>query len=184
MIEEILGKILMNILIRNEQPEDIQYIEELIKVAFLNEVHSSHTEQFIVNNLRKNKQLTISLVAIEDGTIIGHVAISPVIISSGETGWYGLGPISVLPNKQGLGVGSLLMNASLEKLKQLGGKGCILLGDPNYYGRFGFKSYPDLNLPGVPHEYFQAISFINHIPKGDVNYHEAFDSTENLNHKL
>lgn len=178
MIEETLGKSLMNILIRDEQPEDIKYIEELIKVAFLNEVHSSHTEQFIVNNLRKSKQLTVSLVAIEDGTIIGHVAISPVTISSGETGWYGLGPISVLPNKQGLGIGSLLMHASLEKLKQLGGKGCVLLGDPNYYGRFGFKSYPDLNLPGVPHEYFQAISFISHIPKGDVSYHEAFDSTE------
>ena len=168
----------MNIIIRDEQPEDIKNIEALTKAAFLNEEHSSHTEQFIVNSLRKHKQLTISLVAIEDGLIVGHVAISPVTITSGETGWYGLGPISVCPNKQGIGIGSLLMNAALQKLKELGGKGCVLLGDPNYYSRFGFKSYPDLNLPDVPNEYFQAISFSNHIPSGEVTYHEAFMATE------
>ncbi|HAV4457069.1 TPA: GNAT family N-acetyltransferase [Acinetobacter baumannii] len=168
----------MNITIRDEQPEDIKNIEELTKAAFLNEEHSSHTEQFIVNSLRKHKQLTISLVAIEDGLIVGHVAISPVTITSGDTGWYGLGPISVCPKKQGIGVGSLLMNAALQKLKELGGKGCVLLGDPNYYSRFGFKSYPDLNLPDVPNEYFQALSFINHIPSGEVTYHDAFTATE------
>lgn len=168
----------MNILIRDEQPEHIKGIEALTKAAFLNEEHSSHTEQFIVDRLRKNGQLTISLVAVENDNIVGHVAISPITISSGETGWYGLGPISVWPNKQGIGIGSLLMKSSLEKLKQLGGKGCVLLGDPNYYSRFGFKSYPDLNLAGVPYGYFQAISFTHHIPTGDVRYHEAFDATE------
>lgn len=168
----------MNILIRDEQPADIQDIEELTRAAFLNEEHSSHTEQFIVNSLRKNGQLSISLVAVENDVIVGHVAISPVSISSGETGWYGLGPISVCPDKQGQGIGSLLMHASLDKLKQSGGKGCVLLGDPAYYSRFGFKSYPDLNLPGVPPEYFQALSFTDHIPQGNVTYHEAFDATE------
>lgn len=168
----------MNITIRDEKSEDINYIQALTEAAFLNEEHSSHTEHFIVNSLRNHGQLTISLVAVENEIIVGHVAISPVQVSSGETGWYGLGPISVWPNKQGLGIGSLLMNTSLEKLKRLGGKGCVLLGDPNYYSRFGFEVYPDLNLPGVPNEYFQAISFINHIPKGDVSYHEAFNAIE------
>lgn len=166
----------MNITIRDEQSEDIKSIEDLTKAAFLNAEHSGHTEHFIVNSLRKNGQLTISLVAVENDVIVGHVAISPVKISSGETGWYGLGPVSVWPNKQGIGIGSLLMTASLEKLKRLGGKGCVLLGDPNYYNKFGFKSYPDLNLPDLPNEYFQAISFIDHIPKGDVSYHEAFNA--------
>lgn len=92
----------MNITIRDEQPEDIKNIEALTKAAFLNEEHSSHTEQFIVNSLRKHKQLTISLVAIEDDLIVGHVAISPVTITSGDTGWYGLGPISVCPKKKEL----------------------------------------------------------------------------------
>lgn len=65
----------MNITIRDEQPEDIEGIETLTRAAFLNAEHTSHTEQFIVNNLRKSGQLTISLVAVEDDSIIGHVAI-------------------------------------------------------------------------------------------------------------
>lgn len=91
----------MKILIRDEQLEDIPAIAALTQTAFRNAAHSSHTEQFIVNALRKQDQLTISLVAIENNQLVGHVAISPVTISSGETGWYGLGPISVLPVKQG-----------------------------------------------------------------------------------
>ncbi|MDP9801943.1 GNAT family N-acetyltransferase [Acinetobacter calcoaceticus] len=168
----------MNIIIRDEQVEDIEAIEHLTKAAFQNAEHTSHTEHFIVNSLRNHGQLTISLVAVEDGSIIGHVAISPVQISSGEMGWYGLGPISVHPNKQGLGIGSLLMNKSLEKLKKLGAKGCVLLGDPNYYSRFGFKTYPELILPDVPSEYFQALSFSGKIAKGYVSYHEAFNATQ------
>ena len=167
----------MSIEIRHEQQQDIQTIEALTQAAFLNEQHSSHTEQFIVNQLRKDGQLTISLVALEYGTIVGHVAVSPVRISSGETDWYGLGPISVWPEQQGQGIGSQLMNAALEQLKQLGAKGCVLLGDPEYYHRFGFKSYPDLILTDVPPMYFQAISFVNDIPKGSVSYHEAFNAT-------
>lgn len=168
----------MNIIIRDEQAEDIEAIEKLTKAAFQNAEHASHTEHFIVNSLRDHGQLTISLVAIEDESIIGHIAISPVEISSGEIGWYGLGPISVHPNKQGCGVGSLLINKSLEKLKQLGAQGCVLLGDPNYYSRFGFKNYPELILPDVPSEYFQALTFSGNIPKANVKYHEAFNATQ------
>lgn len=167
----------MNITIRDEQVEDIEALENLTKVAFQNAEHTSYTEHFIVNSLRNHGQLTISLVAVEDSYIIGHVAISPVQISSGEMGWYGLGPISVHPDKQGLGIGSLLMNKSLEKLKNLGAKGCVLLGDPNYYSRFGFKNYPELILPDVPSEYFQALSFSGNIAKGYASYHEAFNAT-------
>ncbi|MCL6248091.1 N-acetyltransferase [Acinetobacter sp. ANC 4945] len=167
----------MSFIIRDEKPEDINSITELTKAAFLNAEHSSHTEQFIVNSLREHGQLSISLVALENNTLVGHVAVSPVLISSGDMGWYGLGPILVLPNKQGMGVGTLLMKKSLEKLKQLGASGCVLLGDPNYYHRFGFKSYPRLTLANVPQEYFQAISFINHIPTGEVHYPDAFNAT-------
>ncbi|MCG5225657.1 GNAT family N-acetyltransferase [Acinetobacter pittii] len=168
----------MNIIIRDEQDKDIEAIEKLTKAAFQNAEHTSHTEHFIVNSLRTHGQLTVSLVATEDSAIVGHVAISPVQISSGETGWYGLGPISVHPNKQGLGIGTLLMNKSLEKLKNLGAKGCVLLGDPNYYSRFGFKNYPELILPDVPSEYFQALTFSGNIPKANVTYHEAFNATK------
>ncbi|QWZ58944.1 N-acetyltransferase [Acinetobacter pittii] len=168
----------MNIIVRDEEITDIEAIEKLTKAAFQNAEHSSHTEHFIVNSLRTQGQLTISLVAIEDGSIIGHVAISPVEMSSGEIGWYGIGPISVHPDKQGCGIGSLLMNKSLQKLKQLGAQGCVLLGEPSYYSRFGFKNYPELVLPNVPSEYFQAVTFSGNIPKANVKYHEAFNATQ------
>ncbi|RWU22946.1 GNAT family N-acetyltransferase [Pseudomonas alkylphenolica] len=167
----------MNILIRNEQPEDIDSITQLTEAAFEHTEHSSHTEQFIVNALRNAEQLSISLVAVENGEIIGHVAVSPVTVSSGARGWYGLGPISVRPDRQGQGIGAALMNAALDALRQMGAAGCVLLGDPGYYGRFGFKAHPGLELPGVPAEYFQALAFAGEVPTGTVKYHPAFDAT-------
>jgi putative acetyltransferase len=166
----------MNIAIRNEAPSDVAAIEALIAAAFLNAPHTSHTEQFIVNALREAGQLSVSLVAEDGGEIVGHVAASPVSISDGSTGWYGLGPLSVAPGRQGQGIGARLMEQALNELRGLGAAGCVLLGDPKYYGRFGFKAEPTLVLPDVPPEYFQAISFCGTVPTGTVSYHEAFDA--------
>ncbi|AWY44132.1 GNAT family N-acetyltransferase [Pseudomonas putida] len=168
----------MNLTIRNEQPEDIQPIATLTAAAFKHAEHTSHTEHFIVDALRRAGQLTVSLVAVENGEIIGHVAISPVSVSGGATGWYGLGPISVAPEHQGQGIGSALMKAALAQLQGKGAAGCVLLGDPGYYGRFGFKANTGLELPGVPQEYFQALSFNGDVPAGIVQYHEAFNAVE------
>ncbi|WP_237713234.1 GNAT family N-acetyltransferase [Candidatus Regiella insecticola] len=115
----------MKITIRNEQAADINAITRLIESAFQKEEHSSHTEQFIVNALRYDDQLIVSLVAIESEVIVGHVAISPVKLSSGTNGWYGLGPISISPEHQRQGIGSMLMKAALAELKRLGGLGCV-----------------------------------------------------------
>lgn len=168
----------MNINIRSEQPADIPAIEELTIAAFLDAPHTSHTEQHIVNALRQAGMLTLSLVAEAAGEIVGHVAVSPVTISDGRAGWYGLGPISVTPRLQGQGIGSQLMRRALADLRELGATGCVLLGDPGYYGRFGFRAEPGLVLPGVPPEYFQALSFGGAIPAGTVSYHEAFNAQE------
>lgn len=168
----------MHMTIRNEQPQDIEAINRLTEAAFRNEEYSSHTEHFIVNALRRTGQLSISLVAAEHDEILGHVAISPVSISSGVTGWYGLGPISVRPDRQGKGIGSALMRAALQQLRQQGAAGCVVLGDPAYYGRFGFKAHPGLELPDVPPEYFQALSFTGELPVGVVKYAAAFDARE------
>jgi predicted N-acetyltransferase YhbS len=168
----------MTITIRHEQPADIDTIARLTKAAFENAEHSSHTEHFIVDALRRANQLSVSSVALENAAIVGHVAISPVTLSSGATGWYGLGPISVWPEHQGRGIGSMLMNAALTELQRLGAAGCVVLGEPAYYGRFGFKALPGLDLPGVPAEYFQATAFASELPVGIVQYHEAFDARE------
>jgi len=168
----------MNLTIRNERTEDIDCIAKLTAAAFEHKEHSSHTEHFIVDALRRSEQLTVSLVAVERDEIIGHVAISPVSLSSGATGWFGLGPISVWPARQGQGIGSTLMKAALAELQGLGAAGCVVLGDPGYYGRFDFKAHTGLELPGVPHEYFQALSFGTELPTGTVQYHKAFEATQ------
>lgn len=164
----------MEIEIRNEQNNEAASIEAVIVNAFANAPHTDNTEQLIVKKLRDANALTVSLVAESSGEIVGHVAISPVSISGGAKNWFGLGPISVLPELQTKGIGSLLMNQALEKLKNLGASGCVLLGDPNYYSRFGFKNESSLVLPNVPQEYFQAISLDGRAPSGIVSYHPAF----------
>lgn len=167
----------MKLHLRNEQPEDIHQITAVTLAAFEQEKHSSHTEQFIVDALRKSGQLSVSLVAVDNAQIIGHVAISPVTLSSGASGWYGLGPLSVLPDWQAQGVGSALMKAALTELQRQGASGCVVLGDPAYYTRFGFVPRAELVLPGVPPEYFQALAFSGDFPVGTVQYHSSFDAT-------
>ena len=163
--------------IRDEQPADIDAIHRLTEAAFAEAVHSSHTEQFIVAALRAAGQLTVSLVAEEHGALIGHVAVSPVVLSSGDVGWHGLGPISVRPDRQGQGIGAALMRAAIDRLTQLGSAGCVLLGEPGYYARFGFKVVPGLELPGVPPAYFQALPLAGTVPAAQVHYHAAFEAT-------
>jgi putative acetyltransferase len=168
----------MPVSIRNESPTDICLIELVTEAAFKTAPHTSHTEQFIVNALREAGALTVSMVAEENGEVVGHVAVSPVTISDGSENWYGLGPISVVPQRQKLGIGARLVEQALERLRELGAEGCVLLGDPNYYRRFGFKADDRLILPGVPPECFQVISFNGNIPCGSVTYHYAFEVSE------
>ena len=170
------GDIRLSICIRKEQSSDVQSIYEVTVAAFLEALHTDHTEQFIVKALRESGALSISLVAEDGGNIVGHVALSPVTISDSADSWYGLGPISVLPNNQSKGIGSKLMNAAIQEVKNIKAKGCVLLGDPNYYHRFGFKPREGLVLPGVPPEYFQALLFQGDLPQGIVTYHESFSA--------
>ena len=127
-----------------------------------------------MSSLREAGALAISLVALADNSVIGHVAVSRVSISDGTAGWYGLGPISVLPEHQNKGVGSMLMREALRLLEQLKAAGCVVLGDPGYYGRFGFQADPALVLAGVPPEYFQALKLQPSTARGNVIYHPAF----------
>ena len=166
----------MTIEVRPESPSDVSAIETLTTAAFLDAPHTSHTEQFIVAALRRAGVLTVSLVAVEEGAVVGHVAVSPVVISDGAVGWYGLGPISVLPARQGQGIASRLMHEALGALRTRAAAGCVLLGDPAFYARFGFRMEPGLVLPGVPPEYFQVLAFGATLPRGVVTYHAAFDA--------
>ncbi|BCR05616.1 GNAT family N-acetyltransferase [Desulfuromonas versatilis] len=163
-----------NLQIRPEEPSDIDVIRKVVAGAFQEHPHSNQTEHLLVDALRAAGALTLSLVAVLRGQIVGHIALSPVTIDGRACDWFGLAPVSVLPLYQGQGVGGRLVQDALERLRLLGAKGCVLLGEPGYYGRFGFEEKKGLTLAGVPPEYFLALSFTQDPVQGAVDYHPAF----------
>ena len=162
------------IVIRSETVADIDAITEVTIAAFKTLEVSNQTEHFIIEALRAAHALTVSLVAEVDGRVVGHVAFSPVTISDGSPNWYGLGPVSVLPECQRRGIGRALIQEGISRLKDLGARGCCLVGHPEYYRRFGFQNIPGLVHEGVPEEVFFALSLDGHIPQGIVEFHAGF----------
>jgi putative acetyltransferase len=160
--------------IRSEIDSDANAIGAVTAAAFQTLDVSNHTEHFIIEALRAAKALVISLVADMDGDVIGHIAFSPVTISDGTEGWYGVGPVSVLPAYQRQGVGKALMQEGLLRLKAMNAHGCCLVGHPDYYRRFGFQNPSGLVFEGVPPEVFFALSFDGRYPNGTVTFHESF----------
>jgi putative acetyltransferase len=160
--------------IRQESANDIPAVSRVTAAAFLAAPHTSHTEQFIVDALRRAGKLAVSRVATYQDEVIGHVAASPVKINDRDGSWYGLGPVSVLPSYQGRGIGSALIMDTLLVLSSSGAAGCVVLGEPNFYERFGFKCTDALTLPGAPPASFMAVAFDSSMPSGIVSYHEAF----------
>jgi putative acetyltransferase len=161
-------------IIRNETAADIEAIAEVTEAAFETLAISRHTEQFIIKALRAAGALTVSLVAEIGGKVVGHVAFSPVTISDGNPHWYGLGPVSVLPSYQRQGIGTALITEGLSLLKTRGVQGCVLVGDPAYYRRLGFRNLPTLTLEGVPQENFLALPLGDEPARGAVTFHDAF----------
>jgi putative acetyltransferase len=163
--------------IRPERSGDFDAIASVIEEAFRADPRSDRTEHFIVAALRRAGALSVSLVAELDGRVVGHVAFSPVTISDGSPRWFGLAPVSVLPAHQRRGIGTELVERGLAELRSLAAAGCVVLGNPSYYGRFGFESRSDCILPGLPPEYFQALTLAGPDAVGEVTYHAAFGAT-------
>jgi putative acetyltransferase len=169
-----LQKLRHKIVIREETMADAAVITEVTVAAFEALEISNHTEHFVIEALRAAKALTLSLVAEVDGRVVGHIAFSPVAISDGSQNWYGLGPVSVLPEYQRSGIGKALVQEGLSRIRKLGAKGCCLVGHPQYYRKFGFENVRGLVHEGVPQEVFFALSFDGHFAQGDVMFHEGF----------
>lgn len=165
-------------LVRPENERDHAAISDLVYAAFLNHpVHAPGalpTEHAIVNGLRASGALSLSLVAEENGNIVGHIAFSEVLIDGEHLGWYGLGPVAARPGCQRRGVGSALINQGIGALRERGARGIALVGDPGYYVRFGFAPDPELVLEGVPPEYFLVLPLSTPKAAGKVLFHNAF----------
>ena len=163
--------------IREEHSGDESAIREVTGDAFKQAQYSSGTEAAIIQELRESAALELSLVATLDGVIKGHVAFSRIAIDGHDAGWYGLGPLSVQPILHRQGIGKSLVEEGLRRLCSLGAAGCVVLGDPAFYERFGFRNHEELHLAGVPATHFMALSLGDKmIPHGTVVYHEAFST--------
>ena len=160
--------------IRPEIRSDIDAIRQLTLQAFAGQPHSNQTEHRLIDALRAASALSVSLVAERAGEVIGHIAFSRVWIKGVDCQWFGLAPLSVSPKHQHQGIGSALIGAGLARLDELGAQGCVVLGDPAYYGRFGFRPRPGLSLDGVPADYFMAQAATDICPQGRVSFHPAF----------
>lgn len=167
---------IMPVVIRAERPDDAAAIDEVTRQAFASHPHSRQTEQFIVRALRAAGALAVSLVAERSGRVVGHIAFSPVALSDASVGWFGMGPVSVLPSAQRQGIGRSLIEHGLSLLRERGAAGCVLVGEPSFYSRFGFAEHPGLLLPGVPQEFFLALPFGPALPQGEVTFHAAFSA--------
>jgi putative acetyltransferase len=164
----------MNVEIRDERAEDAQAIRRVTNAAFKLNSHASGTEAAIIEALREANALTVSLVATMDNEVVGHVAFSPITIDGRNLSWFGLGPVSVKPELHGHGIGSALIREGLSRLKQAGATGCVLLGDPAFYRRFGFENDPALHYEGAPAQYFMSLYFHDVNPSGKVAFHKGF----------
>lgn len=162
--------------IRREHPEDHSEIHQLTTDAFAPMSFSDGTEPDVIDRLRAAGNLTLSLVAIKSDNLVGHVAFSPVNIGKSTNSWYGLGPVSVKPGLQRTGIGTALINEALRILKSLGADGCALIGDPNYYSRFGFISDGRIHYQNLPDKHVQWKGFGERRPEGMLVFCPEFDS--------
>ena len=143
-------------LIRTEAPADILTVDQLLKSAF-----ETDAEAKLVMQLRENGHRTLSLVAsTDDGEIIGHVMFSPVTLNGEDYNWQGLAPLAVKEEYRGQSIAKQLVEEAFSSLLELGYPACVVLGDPAYYGRFGFVPGEQYNMKcqwDVPKDAFQVI---------------------------
>lgn len=163
----------MEIQIRNEETNDIEQVRELLRMAF-----PTDAESRLVDALRANGKAIISLVAVHDDQVLGHILFSPVSTTPlSESSGIGLAPVAVLPGVQSQGIGSQLIRDGLRLCKELGYDYCVVLGGPEYYSRFGFEK---ASRSGLQNEYsvddeFMVIRFSEHgFPRGLVRYASEF----------
>jgi putative hydrolase of the HAD superfamily len=168
-----------HLILREEQPEDLEAVCRVEKEAFKGEAEAN-----LVDLVRQRGKASLSMVAVLDGVIVGHILFTPVTAAGGRDRkkGAGLGPVAVLPEFHGKGIGSRLIRAGLERMRQQGTPYVVLLGDPAYYYRFGFKAGRDC---GLTSEYGDGKAFqvLELVPgglrgiKGLVRYLPEFSET-------
>lgn len=166
-------------IIRKETPEDIGPIRDVNISAF----KVSH-EADLIESIRKSATSLLSLVAEQNGQVVGHILFSPVRLDGSDKKLvlYGLGPMAVMPEWQKQGIGSRLVSDGLKRSAESGVDAVVVLGHPDFYPRFGFKTsriYGIESEYNVPDNFFMVIELENDCLKGTggtIKYHDAFNA--------
>ena len=169
---------LPTVTIRNERNSDHAAIRNVVEMAFDGMPFADGDEADLVEILRSEGALSVSLVCEVEGTIVGHIAFSPATAHETPSVWYALGPVAVLPDLQGRGIGAALVHAGIQIVTDRGANGVILTGDPNYYGRFGFAVSPANAPEGEPAEFFMVKVVSGAKTSGPISFHSAFGSAD------
>ncbi len=164
--------------IRPEQPSDFDAIDRVVGDAFLAEF-GSNSEVALVRTMRARGELVadLTLVALRDEVVVGHLAMSEVTLDGRAAGGLGLAPVAVAPALQGRGVGSALIEAALARAEAAGWRFVVLLGHEHYYPRFGFEPASPRGLTGDYGDHdgwmVRALGDFD-VPSGHVRYGSAF----------
>ena len=164
-----------DLVIRHETPADIPAIRAVNEAAF-----ETGAEATLVDVLRENGKFTLSLVAVLEGEVIGHILFTDIVMEPGGTDVriLGLAPMAVLPAWQGRGIGSALVRRGLEDCRELGYRGVVVLGHPAFYPRFGFapaSRYGITSIYDAPDEAFMALALGDgELPQGRAHYQPEF----------
>lgn len=164
----------MTVQIRSERFDDHQAIQDVTQRAFATMAYSDGDEQELIGRFRDAGVLALSLVAELDGRIVGQITLTPAQAADGRAGWYAIGPVAVEPDLKHQGIGSALIGSAIDWLNAQSAAGCVLVGNPAYYGRFGFRLFPELAPPGQPAQYYQILPLAVSEPDCIIAFHPLF----------
>ncbi len=152
----------MDIKLRLEEEKDYRRVEEVTREAFWNVYAPGCFEHFLIHNLRKTKEFikALDFVATHGDKIVGNIVYveSKIIANNGkEDKVIGFGPVSVLPEYQGKGIGARLINHTAQLATAMGYKAILIYGDPEYYKRVGFTASKNYNITNKDKKYPAAL---------------------------
>jgi predicted N-acetyltransferase YhbS len=172
----------MEIVLRLEEERDFTIVEDLTREAFWDVHCPGADEHLLVHNLRKTDVFIkgLDFVAINNDKIIGNIMYAKATVKNNDLEYTLLtfGPVSVLPEYQNKGIGGKLINHTIKLSKEMGYKGIIIYGDPEYYKRFGFKESKEYKITNKDKKFPAALLVLELYPNALNGIEGIFDEGE------